>query len=142
MRVTLAENVHASASGVVLLADDMLGLTGADDIETGWIQTRTTVGEPLWRWDTNLRLDDLAVDPAGNLVACGLARGDTDRGAVVKLTPDGTPLWTFEAPDAADGSHVESYRAVTTDALGFVYTAGYTAGHTDSRQGKITKLAP
>jgi outer membrane protein assembly factor BamB len=138
MRVTLAEGLRASALGVVLLSDGILAVTGADDLEAGWIQTRTTVGETIWRWDTNLRLNDLAVDPAGNLVACGLAHSDTDRGAVVKLTPDGTPLWTFEAPDAADGSHVERYNAVATDALGFIYAGGYT----DSRQGKITKLAP
>jgi hypothetical protein len=127
---------------VVLLSDDMLALTGADDVDVGWIQTRTTVGETIWRWNTNLSLNDLAVDPAGNLVACGYSRGDPDRGAVVKLTPDGTPLWTFGAPDAADGSHVARYNAVATDALGFIYAAGFTAGHTDSRQGKITKLAP
>jgi photosystem II stability/assembly factor-like uncharacterized protein len=35
MKVTLAEDVHASASGVVLLGDDMLALTGADDLEAG-----------------------------------------------------------------------------------------------------------
>jgi hypothetical protein len=93
-------------------------------------------GHPLWssryRGDHEIRVADVAVDAAGNLIAGGMFSGDLDfglgvlqsgvieHGFLVKLGPKGKPLWQKDV----DSTDTATVTALAVDATGAVTFTG------------------
>jgi hypothetical protein len=73
---------------------------------------------------TNVFLNDIKVDPSGNIYVAGVAGvGGTAAGLLVKLDNNGTILWQR----TLGGSGVtSSYESITIDNLGNIYSNGTT----------------
>lgn len=116
--VAVAPNGDFLASGYVAKPEPKPD--GTSDEGFSVVRLRSSDGSPLW-WQESCAVDDLAVDPAGDVVAAGW-----DSCLVAKLRgSDGTLLWRASAPPAPFPSTVgQSAAAIAIDAQGDVYAAG------------------
>jgi hypothetical protein len=98
-------------------------------------------GNVLWSKSfdstSSMSVHDVALDPWGNVLVCGLLNGTTspplslsaylNGGFVLKLDPDGNVVWAR----AFDGTGERSAHLIASDALGNVYVAGTFSAELD-----------
>ncbi|REJ80369.1 MAG: T9SS C-terminal target domain-containing protein [Bacteroidetes bacterium] len=91
-------------------------------------------GNRLWdtTWNSSAWMDDvpvdMAIDPSGNILICGMAEPDTVPGSqdyiTLKYSPNGTLLWQaqYSRPSVTGGKDEAS--AIAVDSNGDVYVTG------------------
>ncbi|MEZ4234507.1 MAG: hypothetical protein R3B89_35375 [Polyangiaceae bacterium] len=132
--------VAADASGSAyiggLVTDGMPGFdTKPGDVD-GYVRKYSSSGEELWTvpiaTDDRDQVSAIAIDPKGDVILTGTTLsafpGFTNAGNndifVLKLSPDGSPIWTRQfGSDQWDKPH-----ALEVDETGAVYVAGETHG--------------
>ncbi len=110
---------------------------------------------PVHVWsDRYIRSDDqwfekMAIDPFGNIVACGIFYNELNVGPVLsslgfsdgfvaKFDPSGNPLWVKQLGDVRPDRTFD----VTTDAVGNVIVVGHLSAAMNDSDAMIVKYAP
>jgi hypothetical protein len=153
----MAYRVAIDASGSVILAGVFMGSvdfgggaltgSGSDDV---FVAKLASDGSHLWSksfGDANYQhVEDVAVDPSGNVVITGCFNGTVDFGGgaltsagssdifVAKFGPDGTHLWSKRF----GGATSQVAHGVIVDASENVIIAGYFFGSVDFGGGSLT----
>jgi hypothetical protein len=134
----IAQAVSSAGGGAVFVAGRSFGVLGGSSLGSAdaFLTRYSATGEPLWIRQFGTDGFDAAegvhADGHGNVYVCGQAGGFLAGGPgtvvgghpfLAKYTADGDLLWELQLEEATMGAAV----GVSSDALGFVYVAGYTS---------------
>lgn len=137
-----------ASTGVQGLALDDVGFAiggyvGAR-MRDGWVQRVSRTGEPLWSWSSEGEgedeVEDVAIAPSGEVIACGFTTALAQDARVWKLSPEGELRWTWTWAEAWPNDDVA--RAVAVRSDGDIIAVGGRTADDGATDAWIVRLAP
>lgn len=123
------------------------GIESVGGAPAAWISAHTKAGAERWSWRPGhaewsmSRIEDVAVDGAGFVVAAGAVSDGADQQRwLVRLDPQGEPLWTYTLPNETTGGRdlASAVVILPDDDIVVVGEAEVAAGQTDAWIARFT----
>jgi hypothetical protein len=117
------------------------GFESTDGAHAAWVSAHTAAGEERWSWRPGhaewpaSRIEDVAVDSQGFTLAVGsVSDGSDQQRWIVRLDPQGDPIWSYALPnEMTGGSDIASAVVILPgDDIVVVGEAEVAPGETDA----------
>ncbi|MCH9684874.1 MAG: hypothetical protein K0V04_25790 [Deltaproteobacteria bacterium] len=133
----------------LVVTEDMIVVGGrrlGSGYDEFWISSHDLDGVERWHWSPGAQgldeVEDVAVDPAGNVYAIGFTTGvnnNPDRW-IGKLDPGGTPIW--QRSDYEDAEGCDRGRGIVVLPDGDLIVTAEVTNDSGDEYGWIARLAP
>ncbi|MBC8073583.1 MAG: hypothetical protein IAG13_35000 [Deltaproteobacteria bacterium] len=125
------------------------GFESTDGAPAAWVSAHTAAGAERWSWRPGhaqwpaSRIEDVAVDGQGSTVAVGsVSDGSDQQRWIVRLDPDGAPLWSYALPNEMTGGRDVANALVVLpgDDIVVVGEAEVAPGETDAWVARFSAM--
>ena len=117
------------------------GFESTDGAPAAWVSAHTVAGDERWSWRPGhaewpaSRIEDVAVDSEGFTLAVGsVSDGSDQQRWIVRLDPQGDPIWSYALPNEMTGGHdiASAVVILPDDDIVVVGEAEVAPGETDA----------